>query len=200
VALNPDLVIAWQSGNSHSNLSKLKELGFTVLIDQPDSLDDIAKSLRLLGVVTGNTEQANRAAGSFLESVNHTRKQYAEKRTVTTFYQVWNEPLITINGEHIISDAIRTCGGRNVFADEVAVAPRTNVESVIARAPEAIIASGMGEARPEWLDDWRKWESIEAVTKQNLFYVNPDHLQRHTIRQLLAIESICQQLDLARAK
>lgn len=198
--LKPDLIIAWDSGNSHSNISKLRELGFTVLIDQPDSLSDIAKSLRLLGAVTGRSQQAQQAADTFLSAVNKMNRENANKRPVSVFYQVWNEPLITINGKHIISDAIRTCGGHNVFADEVAVAPRISIESIIQRDPESIIASGMGEARPEWLDDWHQWESLTAVKKKNLFFVNPDHLQRHTVRQLMAIETICSQLDQARAR
>ncbi len=198
--LKPDLIIAWDSGNSRTNLNKLRELGFTVLIDQPDSLDDIAKSLRLLGVVTGHSKQANQAANRFLEYVTTAQEENANKRPVSVFYQVWNEPLITINGNHIISDAIRTCGGQNVFAREPAVAPRINIESIFQRDPEAIIVSGMGEARPEWLDDWKKWPNLRSVKSGNLFYVNPDHLQRHTIRQQLAIKKICSQLDSVRAK
>ncbi len=200
VELQPDLIVAWESGNSHSNITKLRELGLTVLVDQPDSLEDVARSLRLLGAVTGHNETAEKLAREFDDKIEQTRAEYAAKRTVRTFYQVWNEPLISINGNHIISDAIRVCGGRNVFADEIAVAPRTNIESVIALNPEAIIASGMGEARPEWLDDWKRWTTLTAVQRNNLFFVSPDHLQRHTLRQLLAIDAICKQLDQARAK
>lgn len=200
IELKPDLIIAWESGNSHSNIAKLRELGFKVLIDQPDSLDDIAKSLRMLGAATGTDATANRVANEFLATVKRTRANNADKRRISTFYQVWNEPLISINGDHIISDAIRACGGRNIFANSVAVAPRTNIESVIAQDPEAIIASGMGEARPEWLDDWQQWNTLKAVKQNNLFFVNPDHLQRHTVRQLLAINTICTQLDQARTR
>jgi iron complex transport system substrate-binding protein len=200
VELNPDLIIAWESGNSQGNIEKLRELGFPVLIDQPDSLNDIARSLRLLGAVSGNNETAERVANEFLSAVNQHRAENTDKRKVSAFYQVWNDPLISINGNHIITDAIRACGGRNIFADEVAVAPRINIESIITMNPESIIASGMGEERPEWLEDWKKWPSLRAVKQNNLFFVNPDHLQRHTVRQLLAIKTICSQLDTARSK
>ncbi len=199
VELKPDIVIAWQTGNSASDVIKLRELGIKVFIDQPNSLDDIATSLRLLGAITGRESQSTQIAEEFVSYINTTRANNAGKRQINVFYQVWNDPLISINGNHIISDAIRTCGGRNVFADEVAIAPRINIESIIDASPEAIIASGMDEARPEWLDEWRKWTAIPAVQRDNLFYVNPDHLQRHTTRQRFAIESICEQLDMARA-
>ncbi len=200
VELNPDLVVAWESGNSQANISKLRELGFTIFIDQPDSLNDIATSLEKLGVLTGQRDKASIAAKAFLKSLSAHRKRYADARRVDVFYQVWDEPLYTINGNHIISDAIRACGGRNVFAHLAAIAPRVNIESVIAAEPEAIIASGMGEARPEWLNNWENWPALPAVANGNLFFVNPDHLQRHTVRQLLAIDAICAQLEQARNK
>ena len=200
VALRPDLIVAWLSGNSASNIEKLRELGFTVIIDQPDTLDDVAKSLRMLGAATGLERVANLKAEEFVEQLNQLKQDNISKRKITTFYQVWNEPLISINGKHIISDALEVCGGINVFHNEAATAPRTNIEAVIAKNPEAIIASGMGTARPEWLDDWKQWRTIRAVNRDNLFFVNPDHLQRHTVRQLLAIESICQQFDQARSR
>ncbi len=200
VQLKPDLIVAWESGNTLSSIAKLRELGFKVLIDQPNGLDDVAKSLTMLAKATGHNEQGNKAASDFLSKVNKARNDNANKRDVPIFYQVWNEPLISINGNHIISDAIRACGGVNILADEPAVAPRVNVESIIKLDPEAIIASGMGEARPEWLDTWRQWPNLTSVKRDNLFYVNPDHLQRHTVRLLLAIDTVCSQLDQVRAK
>ncbi len=200
VQLQPDLIIAWESGNSHASVSKLRELGFPVIIDQPDSLEDIARSLRMLGKATGTSVKANTLANEFLENLMTVREQNKTKDSVSVFYQVWNEPLYTISGNHIISDAIRSCGGTNVFADEQAVAPRVGIEAVIERNPDAIIASGMGESRPEWLEDWRQWPTLNAVKNDFLFHVNPDHLQRHTTRQTLAIERICTYLDQVRAE
>lgn len=198
--LNPDLVIGWESGNSNSKLQQLRELGFTVFANQPDSLSDIAESLRKFGKLTGHQQQANQVADQFLAKLKAYQDKYAAAEPITAFYQVWNDPIQTINGKHVISDAIETCGGVNIYADEVVVSPVINIESILKRDPQAIIASGMGEKRPEWLDDWKKWSSLTAVKQNNLFYVNPDHIQRHTTRQLLAIEKICQQFDSARQK
>ena len=110
------------------------------------------------------------------------------------------QPLITVNGKQIISDAIRLCGGRNVFAQLPILAPTVTVEAVIAANPEAIVASGMGEGRPEWLDDWRRWHTLQAVTKDNLYFVPPELIQRHTPRILDGAERLCEQLEMARSK
>jgi len=198
--LQPDLILSWQSGNSHHSLQQLRELGLTVYIDQADSLTDIAKTIRDIGQLAGTSKQAEAAAQQFLTRLNQLKEQYQHKDKVSSLYQVWHSPLQTISGNHIISNSIETCGGTNIYADEFAVAPVINIESVLERNPEAIIASGMSEARPDWLDQWREWSSIEAVRKGNLFFINPDHIQRHTIRILQGIERICEQLDMARAR
>ncbi len=198
--LNPDLVIAWESGNSDASVARIKELGYPVYVDQPDTLDDLAKSVRDIGTLSGHFEYADNAMREYLESLNSFTTRYQAKPRVTTFYQVWNSPLQTINGKHIISDAIKVCGGENIYASEKTIAPIINIESILERNPQAIIASGMSDARPDWLDDWQQWQSLDAVKHGNLFFVDPDHIQRHTVRILLGIESICAQLDQARAK
>jgi iron complex transport system substrate-binding protein len=200
IELEPDLIIAWESGNSRSSVDRLAELGFTIYIDQPDSLADVAKSIRDIGALAGVQATANKVADDYLEQLAQTKSDYANSSKVSAFYQVWNKPLQSINGKHIISDAIEICGGTNIYADEFAVAPIINIESVLERDPSAIIASGMSSGRPEWLDDWKKWPSLTAVQKGNLFFVNPDHLQRHTVRLLLGMKEVCRQLDLVRAK
>lgn len=200
VELNPDLIIAWQSGNSGAGLSRLVELGFPVYIDQPDTIQDVAKSVRDIGILSGNPNIAESVAEHFLEQLETIQSNYAHVAKVSSFYQVWNSPLQTINGEHIISHAIEVCGGKNIYADEFAVAPIINIESILERNPTVIIASGMSDHRPEWLDDWLNWESLDAVEYNNLYFVNPDHIQRHSVRLLQGITAICSYLDEARSK
>ena len=83
------------------------------------------------------------------------RQRYAGVQPVRVFYEIWHQPLMTVNGEHIISDVIRLCGGTNIFADLSTLAPQVSVEAVLAADPQVIIASGMAAEHPEWLDAWR---------------------------------------------
>jgi iron complex transport system substrate-binding protein len=198
--LQPDLVIAWQSGNSDSSVARIQQLGFPVYIDQPELLDDVAKSIRDIGILAGTSDVAESAAQSYLASIEQIRAKQLAQQPVATFYQVWNSPLRTINGGHIISNAIELCGGVNIYADEAAIAPIINIESILERDPEVILASGMSDARPEWLDNWHLWPSLSAVKADNLFFVNPDHIQRHTVRIINGINTICGQLQQAREK
>jgi iron complex transport system substrate-binding protein len=119
---------------------------------------------------------------------------------VRTFYQVWKQPLMTVGGTQVISDAIRLCGGENVFADLKPLAPTVTVEAVLAADPEAIVASGMDEGRPEWLDDWRQWKTLAAMKRDNLYFIPPALIQRPTPRLVEGAERLCAHLETARAR
>lgn len=199
-ALKPDLVIAWQSGNAAAHIDKLKALGLTLYISQPRQIADIGRSIENYGQLAGTTASARAAAQHFNERLRTLRTRYQDRASVRMFYQVWRQPLITINGHQVISDAIRICGGINVFADLTGLAPKVSVEAVLAANPEVIVASGMGEGRPEWLDDWRKWPQLDAVARGNLFFIPPALIQRHTPRLLDGAARLCEQIETARGK
>lgn len=199
-ALRPDLVIAWASGNSASHVAKLRAIGLPVVVTETRRIEDVPADLERLGALSGTSVAARAAAARFRDRLAALRARYAGQPKVGVFYQVWNQPLMTVGGGQIISDAIRLCGGENVFAALKPMAAAVTVEAVLAADPEAIVASGMGDARPEWLDEWRRWPALTAVARDNLFFVHPDHLQRHTPRILDGIERLCQHLETARSR
>ena len=200
VAQKPDLVIAWQSGNAPAVIDRLRALGLTVYVSQPNRIDDIATEIERFAVLAGTSAVGKGAATSFRNRLATLQKRYGARPSVRTFYQIWQQPLMTVGGGQIISSVIRLCGGDNVFGTLDALAPTITVEAVIAANPEAIVASGMGEARPEWLDDWRRWTTMTAVARDNLFFVPPDLIQRHTPRLLDGAERLCQHLETARGR
>ncbi len=200
VALKPDLIIAWQSGNAAANIEKLRGFGFPIYISQPDRIEDIAEEIERIGSLAGTSRVADGTAKELRSRLADLRKRYESKPPVRTFYQIWKQPLSTVGGKQIISSVIRLCGGDNVFGSLDALAPVVSVEAVVAANPEAIIASGMGEARPDWLDDWKRWPAIEAVARDNLFFIPPDIIQRHTPRLIDGAELLCKHLETARSR
>ena len=198
-ALKPDLVIAWESGNNMTQVDKLKALGLTVYVSQPNTIENIADQLEKMGRLAGTEAAANAAAERFRKRLEAIRAANAGKPKVRVFYQIWTSPLMTVGGPQIISDAIKICGGENVFGQLKQMAPNVTVEAVLEADPEAIIATGMGDAKPEWLHDWDKWTRMTAVKRNNLFHINPDIMQRHTPRILDGTEKLCAHLDVARS-
>ena len=199
-ALKPDLVIAWQSGNNMTQIDKLKALGLPVYVFQPNQMEDVAGQLERLGQLAGSEATANTAATAFRQRLATLRTANANKPKVRVFYQIWKSPLMTVGGPQIISDAITLCGGENVFGQIKQMAPTVSVEAVLEANPEAIVATGMGESRPEWLGDWDKWTQMTAVKRGNMFHINPDIMQRHTPRILDGAEKLCAHLDVARSR
>lgn len=199
-ALKPDLVIAWKSGNREAHLDKLAALRIPVYMNEPRSLDDVARSLEAFGTLSGNEKPARIAAASFRARKEELAKRYGERPRVRMFYQIWDKPLMTVNDEHLISDVIRLCGGDNVFGKLAQLAPTVGVEAVLAADPEVIVASGMGDSHPEWLDNWKRWPKLKANSGGNLYFVPPELIQRHTPRILEGAAMLCEQLESARRK
>ena len=199
-ALRPDLVVAWQTGNDMAQMDKLRALGIPVLLTQSNHIEDVAASMERFGEATGTSSTARIAARAFRERVAALRTRYGSQPKVRSFYEVWHQPLMTVGGGQIISDVIHLCGGENIFADLNAMAPKVSEEAVVAANPEAIIASGMGEARPDWLDNWRQWRAMTAVARNNLFFIPPELIQRHTSRLLDGAEMLCGFLVTARKR
>lgn len=200
VTLKPDLIVAWGSGNPPGQVAQLRRLGIPIFVSEPQRLEDIAPTLERLGTLAGTPETAHAAAAAFAVRHRQLAARHAGKRPVSVFYEIWNQPLMTIGGAHIISAAMAVCGGQNVFAHIGQPAAAIELEAVLRADPEAIIASGMDEARPEWLDEWRRWSQLRAVQQDNLFFVPPDLIQRHTPRILDGTERLCAALDTVRQR
>ena len=199
-ALKPDLAVVWGSGNPAGQVAQVRRLGIPVFVSEPQQLDDIPQSLRRLGQLAGTTAVAEQAAHDFVQRRDALARRHAGKRPVTVFYEIWNQPLMTVGGSHLIGAALALCSGRNAFASIAQPAATVALEAVLRADPEVIVASGMGEERPDWLEDWRRWSQLAAVKRNNLFFVPPDLLQRHTPRILDGTERLCDALDTARQR
>ncbi|OIQ97645.1 vitamin B12-binding protein precursor [mine drainage metagenome] len=200
LALKPDLVIAWDSGNQAGQLAKLKALGLPLFVSRPLKIDDIATDIARFGELAGTSAVAVPEARAVRARVAEMRARYAKRPPVRAFYQIWNRPLVTVNGEQLISDVMRLCGADNVFAGLSQLAPTVSIEAVLAANPEAIIASGADATRPEWLDRWKRWKDLTAVARGNLFFVPPDLINRPTPRVLEGARMLCNDMETVRGR
>lgn len=197
VGFSPDLIVAWQSGNPQAAVQRLIDLGFNVYIAEPRTLESIAHQIDNFGQLAGTQSTSNAAVRYFDTQLETLRIRYSKASPISVFYQVWNDPLISVGGDELINDIITLCGGHNIFAD-LGLAPKIGIEAVLARNPEVIVASGMDVARPEWLDDWRRWPQLQAVANDHLYFIPPDLVQRHSLRVLGGALQMCAHLDKAR--
>lgn len=198
LALQPDLVVAWSSGNGVLAAEKLRSLGVRVYENDPHTIDDVASSLRQLGKLTGHQKEANAKADVFLDGFRVLRDQYAGKRKVRVFHQIWHQPLMTLNSDHLVSQLITLCGGKNVFADMEKLVPQIDIESVLLAKPEVITTGQSENQKVNSLAMWKTWTQIPAVKNGHLYTINPDLLHRHTLRILQGAKLLCTAIDKAR--
>jgi iron complex transport system substrate-binding protein len=198
VALNPDLVLAWRSGNSAADMERLERLGYPVHVSEPRRLADIARQLRVLGALAGTAAAAGRAAADFERSIGELRRRHAAARRVRVFYEVWRKPLMTVNGAHLISDVLALCGGENVFGDVPQLAPAVTLEAFIAARPEVILGGTRPGGDDAYAREWRA-QALAPMRGLPVFYIDPDLMQRPTPRIVDGAKAVCAALEQVRA-
>ena len=178
VAMQPDLVLGWSDGNSESDLATLKKLGLRVFETNPRTIADVGTLIRNVGKLLGQTELAEYRADEFENDINVLRKEYAARYPVRVFYQIWDKPIYTLGGQHVVTRLIEGCGGINVFADLAALSPVVSREAVLAADPEVIVGPREGEVLPSWVGEWQNWPSLDAVARDQIYTVNADQIGR----------------------
>jgi iron complex transport system substrate-binding protein len=203
-ALKPDLIVVWRHGNAQQQIDRLREMHIPLFFSEPHRLDDVATSLTRLGVLLGTEKTADDAALAYRSKIAQLRARYAQRAPVKVFYEVWDQPLMTINGEHMISDVITLCGGRNVFAALRPLVPTLSTEAVLAADPDAIVTASQGATAPDRplpaLARWRAWPRLHAVARGNLFTIDGDLLTRPGPRIAQGAAQLCEDLDRARSR
>lgn len=200
LALKPDLVIGWVTGNPAEQLERLEALGTPVFQIEPRTIDEIAATLEQLSRLTGTRETGEAEAQRFREGMAALAERYESAAPVSVFYQVWDQPLMTINDDHWIGEVLRLCGGDNVFGELDRLTPRPDEEALLAADPEAILSGGRGQDDRGWLDYWEQYPELTAVARDNLFAVPSSLIARPTPRLLEGAEAVCARLDEARER
>lgn len=196
--LQPDLIVAWKSGNPKHQIEQLKKLGLTVYVSEPNDFMDIPATIIKLGQLMATESDARKSAHEFIRQFKYLKDHYRKEEKAArkrVFIQIWNNPVMTVNQQHLISKVIALCHGENIFGQNRGLTNTPSFEAILQRDPEIIIATGMAESSEQWLNRWRQWPFLSAVKNNHLYAANPDHLVRHTPRILLGIQEVCQLLE-----
>jgi len=196
IALKPDLIVAWMHNSSERQIDLVRKLGVPVFQSDPQSLDSIPESVLRLGRLMGTDAAAEATATQLRKQLAALRAQYARRPPVRTFYQVWDKPLYTLSGKSILTDAMRLCGGVNIFDSLNVVAPIVTIESVLQANPEAIIATA--EKNYSGVELWKQYGSVQAVRNKNLFTLDGNLLNRAGPRMIEGTAAMCEVLEQAR--
>ena len=199
VVLQPDLVIAWGSGSPPRQVARLRRLGYAVFANEPRRLDDIAATLERIGTLAGTENTARSRALAFRQQLAGLRHRYGDQPAVRVFYQIWNHPLLSVNADHVIADALTQCGAENVLKAMAVRIPHPGHDAVLLADPDAIVVAAGPRAAESLRAEWRRWTRLRAVRGGHVFAVDPSLLHRHTARILDGVSALCLQLDAVRS-
>lgn len=195
--LEPDLLLAWKSGTPANVIERIAARGYRIETIETRGLQEIATALERIGELTGRQHQAAQVANAFRAALQLLEAENRGAAPVRVFYQVSDRPLYTVNGAHYVSELIDICGGDNIFADLNDLAPLVDVEAVLARNPEVLLASD--DNKEDAFAEWGRWPEMSANRYGNHFFLSANEIGRATPRLIEAGESLCRTLELARA-
>ncbi|HEY0766429.1 MAG TPA: cobalamin-binding protein [Steroidobacteraceae bacterium] len=193
VALRPDVVVAWPAGGNPAQRAKIAGLHIPVYEQQVLRLADLPASLRRLGALAGTEAAAERAAHDLETRLATLTRTYAAGigRRPSVLLQVWNRPIYTVGGQHLMSDALEICGARNMFADLPEAGPVVDTEAIIARNPDIILVAAPPGEGATWLADWKRFPSLAAVRSGRLVAFEDQALSRLGPSLIDATEGLC---------
>jgi len=196
VSMKPDLIVAWMHNSSERQIEMVRKLGVPVFLSDPQTLDGIPENVIRLGHLMGTDAVASPAAAELRKQLASLRTRYAGRPPVRSFYQVWDKPLYTLSGRHIITDALRLCGGENIFDKLTVTAPIVSIEAVLQADPEAVF--GTAEKNYGGVSLWKPYTTMTATRNDNLFTVDGNLLNRAGPRMIAGTAVLCEKLELAR--
>jgi iron complex transport system substrate-binding protein len=198
-ALKPDLIVVWLHGSAAGQIDKLRTLKIPLFHSEPRSLPQIGDSLRRLGVLAGTDAAAQTAAKAFDTDLARLRQRYSTRPPLRVFYQVWHQPLMTVNDQHLISDVIHLCGGVNVFGTQAALVPTVSAEAVLATRPQVLATSTLDGQVDDSIAHWRGFKAFEPIARQAVVTIPSDLISRHTPRILQGAQRMCEGFEQVRA-
>lgn len=198
IDLEPDLVVAGSTLQVEI-VDALEGTGITIYAVEPNSVDEILATIRTLGTITDNAEQAEALVvdmATRVEAVQAAVADIPEDERVTVFYEIWHEPLTTTSDETYIGELIELAGGINIFADVEGAYPTVSAEEIIALDPDVILgpSSHGDQLTPEMILERPGWESLSAMQNERIYILDGDVISRSGPRVVEALEAIAADL------
>jgi len=196
ISLEPDLVVAWPSGNSAAALARLQALGIKIYYSEPEGVSGIVENIKELAILAGKEESIQQAVSEINEKKSELKKHNQGKKTINAIILISGEPLMTLSKKHAVQEAFELCSAKNMFEDLPTIAPLVSKESVLAAKPEIIVSTFPVNDSSSWLIR----AGFKGEPRPEFIQIEPDYLLLQTPRMLKGIEKFCTAVDGVRKK
>ncbi len=196
MALSPTLIFATQEGNSKDQIDWIRKKGIEVKIFDPKTTQDIISTLLAMGEELGKQQRAKSLALEFEKEVGKLKATVAQStfpEKSKVFYQLDQNPLISVGGTAFVSMILAEFGFGNIFSDLENPYPRVSKEEVIKRNPDWIVILGSGakdKASKNMAKSWSGYSSLRAHQLNQVVIANSQELTRPSLRVLTGVESL----------
>ncbi len=195
VILNPDVVLATHMHVSNGDVDWLEDHGLTVVVLDPESLEDILNNILLVGKLTGNEDQTKQKVAGLQARVKYITDRTAvlsEGQKPRVLHVTWHDPLWTVGQGSFLNAVIGMAGGTNIFSN-VAENAQVDVEQAVTRNPQVItVVTGHGSAMTYSYDYIvavdSPFKETDAFKDDRVFMINADIATRPGPRIVEALE------------
>lgn len=191
LAQKPDLVLA-STANDPKTIERLRQLKLPVLVTDGQNIKQIYQAIQNVAVATNRAWEAEQLVARMQQQIRETYGKVVSipkaKRT-----KVWIElgpDLYTVGGDGFLNEMIHYAGGVNVAEKETGW-PKVSPEQVVKWKPDVIIAVYPGGEKE--ILKRKGWESIPAIQKKRVYYLDPNLLSRPGPRISKGIEQLAKQ-------
>lgn len=179
IELDPDLILA--TGMHKKFIEKFDELGLKVFLLDSKSISDIFSAIERVGKLTGSSERAGEvtlAMNEKLAAVDGELVKLSEEEKPLVYYEIWNDPLMTVGPSGLIGEAIERAGGTNIGKELTGEYPKISLEVLVEKDPRIIIAPKGSMGDPKSISERKGWGNITAVKEERVFVVDEDVMVR----------------------
>jgi iron complex transport system substrate-binding protein len=179
VSLRPDLVLSVKF--SDGTIERLTRAGLLVLVVDPQTIGDVARTAVLLGRAVGSDgETMARDIQKRVDDVRSKTSSAAAKPRV--YHEIdASDPtkIFTVGPGSYIHDLIEVSGGQNIAARATSAYPQLSAEEVLRGDPEIIVlADAEYSAKPEQVVARSGWSAITAVKNKRIVGIAPNLINR----------------------
>ncbi len=201
IRLKPDLVLAWQHTGAVAALAPLlQSMGIPLALVAPDRIADIPDQIEKLGSRLGTPQHASRKADTLRTTLHALENQYANRPALRVFIEIGHTPLYAVGHDTMLNDALRICGGVNIFDNSRLAALPLGPEHVLQKHPQVILIAGTTPLQEQRAKDrWAKL-GLTPAAGTHLYGINPDALFRPGPRLIEATTEICRVLEHTRTQ
>jgi ABC-type Fe3+-hydroxamate transport system substrate-binding protein len=172
LSFHPDLVLGTSIPGATETAAQLQNVGVPVYLVDPHGLSGILRSVGSVGEALNRVPQAAALNASLNQRIEAVRARSAGKPAPKVLVPVWYDPIITIGKNAFISQLVETAGAKSVTDDLLPDWPEVSMETVVTRAPEALVLIRGGKISIEMLQKRPGWSSLPAIQSGKVYYVD----------------------------